>query len=1208
MAKKPEKTPVDSETMVTAPPKKRLLLRILSRFLIIIAVFIIFAIGLRLYFSNERLRIMTEQYLATKLQAPISIKELDVSLFSGVEIDDITIGPPPNFTLTSLSCDKIALHWSLWQLARLRLNVTELAIKNLHVALEENENGSSLTALLNKSQSESVPKNTPEKQNNDANNTNDKKIAPAAKKSGLDISLPIHVEIEQIKIANISLETKKPGEKAYIDQINAEGHFSGKEKDLNLDFWFGLGERNPDGLAAKLKFFREKPAADLNTNLRLGIHLTTAGLKETKIDIKLTSQTNIAAPYILPTLDTAWQANIAANLQAGLVKLQSCILQIGQQTRLSINGSANDIMSASPNLNLQQFKLFLDLDELNPIVSAIITDKKFSGRITFNIAAFSTDLQALINRSLPNLNLSIDFNQVALSYPGTDINSLNGTTIVNTIDDLLNFTADLQINKLALTAATSEQLKIHINGTSPLAPYLGAKKIGSVQTHIDLELLKATTPTAKVSGLQLTLDLMLPIAMLLAKSNQTPLNLKMQLATHYIATKNNGANGIKLNLTADSWDLAAKHLLADVNLKIREVWAKQKQANVSLPGFSLNLLAERQNDNYNLKNLKLELGKLIKLQSQGHIYAATSRTPVLNKFKLAMQIPTIESITAALPESLLPKVKISGNFELAVDANGSFPLDKFQSYIKPPKIIDANDQDPWRAMVLAYTEFAGLWTTWFERGLPGTANLNIKLANAHIVDNKNEIHGLDLNFNFELGLHGPHLHLAADVDQVKQPTPVQTGHFAFDWFINGATSSVKINASAQTLMQKPLTKALTNLNFDFASRYRLGGDAILEQLRLIEDNHGLKVDISGVVTKPLAIALERGWQQPKMPGVDANLRFDVNFGKTNNFSQITLNGPSLDGMVGIDGAIRVTDGVIALSGQLKTNQFSYAAGNTAVEQMHGTLPFNIELLAGRRNDAVVIAQPKNFGGGLLSLRVADAENSALIERSPYYHRLRAYNPKRGLTILALRNGPYEIDNLRLDGKITAGSLIADWISLSVLGGDIVGNMAFKISSDASLGGNLAFQISAIDASNFKLLNLTPGEDSELNLDLRLGFLFAPRKRDLTMDVNITKIGGSTLDRFLQLLDPQGQDAQLQSTRKNLRWVSINEVALWVRYENLNMDIAYSTKIRIPFTQIGYHPIPRELLRRYSLSELLNAYLQPTIDAKLAPALGWTYVH
>ncbi len=154
--------------------------------------------------------------------------------------------------------------------------------------------------------------------------------------------------------------------------------------------------------------------------------------------------------------------------------------------------------------------------------------------------------------------------------------------------------------------------------------------------------------------------------------------------------------------------------------------------------------------------------------------------------------------------------------------------------------------------------------------------------------------------------------------------------------------------------------------------------------------------------------------------------------------------------------------------------------------------------------------------------------------------------------------------------------------MHVLGGDVVGNMALRITSDRALLAMMDFKISNLDASNFSQLELKPGPESELDADMRVTFKTAPHVRELNFDMNVTHIGAKTLDRFLQLLDPDGQNASLQTTRGQLGFVRIENLATWVRYENLNMDIDV-----LPFTAHSIYRCRLSEHRSPTLASLLD---------------------
>ncbi|MEM6731918.1 MAG: hypothetical protein AAF658_10200, partial [Myxococcota bacterium] len=155
----------------------------------------------------------------------------------------------------------------------------------------------------------------------------------------------------------------------------------------------------------------------------------------------------------------------------------------------------------------------------------------------------------------------------------------------------------------------------------------------------------------------------------------------------------------------------------------------------------------------------------------------------------------------------------------------------------------------------------------------------------------------------------------------------------------------------------------------------------------------------------------------------------------------------------------------------------------------------------------------------------------------------------------------------------------------------------------SVSGTMDLKLSNIDASTFPALDLEPGPESEVDADSSFQFEFAENRRDLTGNMNVTRMSSTALDRFLQLLDPQEENASIQGTRFWLDLAQINGVALWLAYENLNMDLDANSIIKIPFTGYGFPSFERELLRRYSLSESLDLYLDPITRRTLGLLVG-----
>ncbi|MBI3178925.1 MAG: hypothetical protein HYZ27_04650, partial [Deltaproteobacteria bacterium] len=67
---------------------------------------------LRLYYHDERLRQMGQAWLGERLQTHVAIGGLSLSIWSGLEIEEVQVGALPGFTHDTLAFDRLALRWS----------------------------------------------------------------------------------------------------------------------------------------------------------------------------------------------------------------------------------------------------------------------------------------------------------------------------------------------------------------------------------------------------------------------------------------------------------------------------------------------------------------------------------------------------------------------------------------------------------------------------------------------------------------------------------------------------------------------------------------------------------------------------------------------------------------------------------------------------------------------------------------------------------------------------------------------------------------------------------------------------------------------------------------------------------------------------------------------------------------------------------------
>ncbi len=1126
---------------------RRIARRVLQVAVAAAALVLVAALGLRLYLSDARLRDLARAELASALGVEVRLEELRFSLLHGIELTGLGLSPPEGFTHPPLKAERLALRWSLFELLRLRVVIDEVAVEGLHLVLEENERGRALDAML--------PKKAPSKPAPPAPRAAEKP-APAESASFKGLSLPLRVIIHRIAITKLQAELKTPGLSAHLDELNLEGSFDGLGEALALDLWLGLGERAAGGAPSRIALTRAEPRLALEAFTRLGIHITSTSLRDLTVKLGLENHARVSAPYDLPPIDATLEAALALDLFAQTAELAPCVFTLGQNTLLELGATLSEVLSHKLALALTTTRLQVDLDELAAFVAAVMPGTTIGGKLELELAPL----------------------KVTLGNPRGDLPA-----------------AHLRLRFTRVAAATARQRVAGLDGELTL-------KTEGDEAHLALALDVARLADAQndVRGLTLQLDVTTPLALVFTGSAAEPLRASLRLSFEDLTAASAALARMTLTMDAAAWDLAAARAETKLALTIGGATLKD---GILIPKVEVALDARRERDDFDIRHLNVNITDLAELSLKGGLGALTTEAPRFRALELALTLPALERVLALAPSKTRPPQEIEGALTLYVKADGVIDRGALLARARPPAIDPITDQASWRRAVMSYTEYMQAFAAWLERGMPFTASTRLVLKQIALRDEKNEISGLDLDTTLDLLRHGPKLHLTLAIDRIARPVEARGIALDLKLTTNAYDTIFGMTAKVDSLAHGALPAPLEDLRCEAGARYRLGGDLALDRMKLTERGQGLRFAASGVVARPLSVALERGFERAGAPGLDAAFRVDVGYGRADGVVQ--KDGLELKGLIDLGASVRMSEGKLALMGKLAADAFSYAAGATRVEDLSGEFPFALELFAGRHDEGVVIARELGFGGGVLSLLVAGDEGRRDAVRPAYYQRLRSYRAERGLRARLIKSGAIQLADFRLDGGLDAGRFFADEIGMRVLGGDISGNLAFALTRDAALRGALAFAVSGIDASNFELLHLAPGPDSELNADLTLGFLFANRQRDLSMTMNVTKIGADTLDRFLQLLDPSGKDKNLQSTRDNLALVRINAMAIWVRYENLNMDLSYSTKLRIPFTDIGYHPIPRELLRRYSLSELLDASLQPSIDAFLAKPLGWT---
>lgn len=1145
-------------------------------------------VALRLYFNDAHLQRALTRTLHDKLQADVQIATLHTSLWHGVELTGLRIGPLPGFTLETLRVGRLACRWSLAQLLLTHVTLHELAIDAVMLGIEENSHGKNLAVLTQALRGNATP---PEP------------TVATEKKPLRQPFFPVRVEVERLAFGLSAVQVRRPGQRIDFHGAAVEGRFLGQGEVMDFNVWLGLGARAVEGAASTLHVETDGPARVVDISQRLGIDVVSSGLGDIRFGLAWTAHVKQGGAKPLPPLDLGAEVALNADLLGQTLTLSRCAFRLGHGTHGDVTLRAADLLQ-DPKLAIGALTAAVDLDELGPLIAALTPENQVRGKISMVSEPLDADVAGL--KKWDGLSTTVHIATTALDakIPGQTIVAMDSNSTVATHAGAVDITSDMHMRFYEGYGHAIDDMGIVMHTTTPLTPWIGGPPEGVVQTHMDLRFAHARASYAEVWGLTMALDNDTPVAQLKRPHDAPPLHASLRIRMAKALSAGSYLYTSVTDLRTTAWDLAGKR--SDVLMQMHAVRGNVASGKdrMDVPDMVMDMDVERRGDTYDFKTFALTcVHKQLAFTMVGGIDGATSDAPHFRHLHMAIPAFALPVALALLPAPQKVAGTLTGTFAATVDLDGTLAMKELTARAKAPAVPVDNDATDWPVVMKSYTAWLQGWVNSFEAGMPFVADYTFDLANVAYDDGKSVARGITMHGSMGMHPHGPYLDGTLHVADVDKPMVLRgidcALHVGFD---EGAMRLDWRNKVARTeLANEP--SAVEGAFFDVAGAYRLGGDLVVERFAMGAANRGVSVTADGVFARPLNVAATRGWTRAGMPGVETTVRWQLSVHNPNQLT-LTKSGFAMGGDLDIDGTMQLVDGTLSLVGGMRMNKLSMLTGTTVVENMTGELPYDMRLYFGRRPNATVVARNLGFGGGFISMLTAAEDIRDRPARPVYYDRMRPYRPGVGITAVKLQSGAYTISDFALEGRMVDGMLLADWIAMNVLGGDIVGNMAFQLGRDDTVRGDMAFKVSNIDASYFPALSLNPGPDSELSADMRMGFLFGDAKRDLTMTMNVTKIGAKALDRFLQLLDPDAKDAKLQKTRDNLTWVRIQELAMWIRYENLNMDLTYEPMVGIPGTQIGYRPIPRELLRRYAVGDSLDLTLQPAVNKAFAALLGW----
>jgi hypothetical protein len=761
---------------------------------------------------------------------------------------------------------------------------------------------------------------------------------------------------------------------------------------------------------------------------------------------------------------------------------------------------------------------------------------------------------------------------------------------------------DARVPRAHAAGQTIRDLNLGLTAATPMAPWLKGKPEGNVTAQLEVVAREAGGAAGRGVGVDLTATAMAPIELLRRSQAAEPAEARLRLAADRVEVPGTQIQGIRLQLDARAWEITGERLDADLDTRADTVVATLDDERLVLSDTRLLLDASRREQQFDLRRLFLSTAETVELEIRGVVDEILGACPRFDDVGIRLGLLDLEQLLSLVPPSQRPELLARGSAEVRFALDGTLAYRELLRRIRLPQV----ESDDLGEQVQAYADYVERWEEAFRRGMPVVASLDISLLDLELESSAASLGGLALDLGVAIERHGPRTNLVVIADRIERPVDLTNLRTDVELSFQDGFFAVGLSGTVAGFDANQMARPIRNVTTDLSLRYRLGGDLLLDELAFAAPEPGVSLNASGVLSKPLRFFLARGWERPGLPGLSAALRWNAGIELGEKLRAVRAGGPELAGGLSLTGNVRAEAGAVSFDGILEVFDFHFRdpEQGTRLEQLAGGLPVDVEVAFDPRDDATILRRGLNLGSGFLAVVTSAEDIRKRPARPAYYERLRPYRQQRGLTFRSFRSGNLDIEDFELSGRITDGMLLVDRLGMHVLGGDVDGSLALQLGRDASLRTDVAVKVSNIDASYFKALDVEPGPSSELSADMQLGLLAAPHGRNLTFDMNITKMSTDTLDRFLLLLDGGDENGPNSGTRGLLGLVHLEGVKAWIRYENLNMDLDAAPILRIPGTTLGYPNIPPDIVRLQNLTVFLDQYAQPQIDDAVAPLLGW----
>lgn len=1165
-----------------------------------LATLVFVALGLlsaRLYFHDARLRALATSMLSEQLGTEVRIDSLDLSLWRGITLQNLRIGAPEGFAEPVVHLGAVSVAWRPAALLRGTLVLSHVRVRDLSLTLEQTKNGATNVAQLLEHLGAREP-------------------PPDSAGETALAGLPVPIRVNTVDVRNVGMRLQHPDFVGRLQPVAVHGSATvGRDLNIRAQLRGTIGRRPGQGKPATLQLRRRTPELTVRAPTRLQWQLAIDGWSQVRLDLRNAMDVRVSTLPEMAALPVRGRMAAVVDLLQGQAALKSFRWRVGEAADVEATASFHG-WPTSPELSVQALAGTLHLDAVAQMAQTLGLDIQTSGTLGFSAEPVVLPVYQLAAGDGPTLDIAMHGENIAVALPahGLRAGPLDWDANLRAASKKLAIEGEGRIAAAAGFGAELHGLQFDWQVDAPLWAWLSGVPDASVAVRATVDAARVGQQNAFARDVAVQLDAQLPPQWLLGLQNAPAANLRLQAAAKHAQAAGFTAAAASTSVALQAPSRAGTAAAADIDARVEQL-ASPTLGRVDLAGpLTLAGRALRRGSTLTLSDWRVRAGSLASADASGELALAADSNTLSVSGEASARVPELAAVLQRLPARLRPPVQMAAAAALTLRVDGGVPLDALHEL---PTNLGRPGGSPTGTGVPSLQRYKSLiarWSSLLGPQWPLTLQLQTSIGLRQLETPRAALRDGTLNVAATVQPGGIVVDSTIKAARLVGPVMAEGLDGRFSGRLEDGTFDATTTLGARKLEQGRLAQSLSQVRFSAAGHYALQGDLTLRELSLTAEKGALEVSAQGLVSKPWRAVVQSAWRQPDLGGLQAEMRGAVQIRTPKTLALLDAL-PRVKGALRAQGRLALDDGVAEVDAQLHAEKFTLRQDALKLQNVTGQWPLSLALAFAPRPDATVLRRDVPFGGGVIAIRTAAPDIRTRPARPLYYDRLSPYRKQRGLSIQRVQLGPYAATALRLDGSIANGMLLVDQLALKVLGGDVAGRVAVQLGRDGSLRADLTASVSHIDASHFDALDLQPGPQSQLNADLNVELLLAPSRRNLSLNMNVTKVGSRTLDRFLQLLDPEGKEEKIQNVRQNLSLIDINRVSMWVRYENLNMDLDYSPELpvpgtsasvplRIPFTDLAYRPVPRDVFRRYQLGTFLDVYLQPYVDRIVAPLLDW----